>query len=125
MPRVSRPPLSRSSVTVSRATLVAGAGGRRDHRAEAQALRRGGDRRKRDPRVRHLPYRCGPAQAIPNEEPVPAGRLRLGRQPRHHHGIGQIVESGNQRASACRYLNAAAIRSQCGWLATVHTDRGA
>src|SRR6516165_8819987 len=71
-PSVSRPPLSWSSVAVSRATFT---GRRRDHRPEPDAFGGGGDRRQRDPWIRDREDRLRPAHVIPHEQPVPACSL--------------------------------------------------
>jgi len=68
------------------------AGQRRDHGANAHAFGRGGDARHRDPRVGDLLDRRVPAHMVPDKDPVPAGLLRLGGQPRAHRRVGKSVE---------------------------------
>ena len=68
------------------------AGEGRDHGAEPHPFGGGGDRRQRDPRVGHLPDRRPPAQVVPDEDPVPAGLLRLGGQTGDHGRVGELVE---------------------------------
>jgi hypothetical protein len=68
------------------------AGERRDHGAEPHPVGGGRDRRQRDPRIGHVPDRGPPAQVVPDEDPVPAGLLRLGGQTGHHHRVGEVVE---------------------------------
>ena len=74
-PKIRRPPQSRSSVAVSRATL---AGRRRDSGVTITpsliALRGHGDRGQRDPRVDRRPARVAVLQVVPEEEAVPARR---------------------------------------------------
>ena len=94
-PSGSRPPLSRSSVAVSLATLA----GRRRASGVTIGPRpdpfgRGGHRRQRDPRVGHVHHGLLPAQAVPDEDSVPAGPLRLGREARDDPWSASSSKSG-------------------------------
>ena len=100
-PSTSRPPLSRSSVTVSRATL---AGRRRASGvtigpSRSRSVDRG-RRGQRDPRVGHLADRRAPVHVVPDEEAVPARLLGLGGQPDDHGGVGELVEQGQPQRGA-------------------------
>jgi hypothetical protein len=68
------------------------AGEGRDHGAEPHPFGGSGDRRQRDRRIGHLPDGRPPAQVVPDEDPVPAGLLRLGGQTGDHNRVGQLVE---------------------------------
>ena len=75
-PNTSRPPLRRSSVTVSRASFgIRRRGVGRHERADPDALGRTRDRGHRDPRVGELARRRVD-EVVPDEEAVPAVRPR-------------------------------------------------
>ena len=103
-PSVSRPPLSRSSVAVSRATFT----GRR--RASGVTI---GPSRTRSVAVataasvihgfRHRGDRFLPAHVIPHEHPVPAGGLRLNGQPGDGRRVGELVEERQEQTGAHRH----------------------
>jgi hypothetical protein len=67
-------------------------GQRRDHRAEHDRAGGGGHRREDDPRIRHLADGRVPVDVVPHEDAVPAGLLRLRRDPGGHERIGELVE---------------------------------
>lgn len=76
---------------------------RRDHRPEPDPPGRRGDCRQRDPRIRHRQDRLVPAHVIPHEHPVPAGLLRLNRQPRDDRRVGELIEQRQEQTRADRH----------------------
>ena len=93
-----RPPLSRSSVVVWRATIC----GRRRASGVTSApirtrVRPRGNRRQRDPRVGDLTHRRPVLDVVPDEEAVPPGRFGLGRDVCEDARIGQLAERRHEQ----------------------------
>ncbi len=76
---------------------------RRDHGPEPDPPGRRGDCRQRDPRIGNRQDRLVPAHVISDEHPVPAGLLRLNRQPRDDRRVGELIEQRQEQARADRH----------------------
>ena len=96
-PNTRRPPLSRSSVTVSRASWC---GRRRGSGVTSAPIRDalGGHRHggERDPGIGDGLHRRAVLHVVPDEEAVPAGRLGARGELGHQRRLGQLVEGGDE-----------------------------
>jgi hypothetical protein len=82
----------------------------RNNRPQPDAFVRRGDRRQRDPRIRHDKDRLPPAHVIPHEHLVPAGLLPL-RQP----GDDASASSSKIGRNRPERIGIMARLSQSGW----------
>src|SRR3954470_191277 len=76
---------------------------RGDERPDPHPRRRRRDRRHRHPRVGDVGHRRAVDHVIPDEEAVPPGRLRLGRELCEHARLGQLPERGDEDRSLGRH----------------------
>jgi hypothetical protein len=67
------------------------------HRTEAQPLGRAGHGRERHPRVRDIGDRRPVQHVVPDEQPVPPGRLGLDGERGHEAGVRQLAEDGQEQ----------------------------